>query len=130
LFNQKRKFMKYTRIYADATGESHFEDVMVHFSPVEYAPPAMPINMSAPFKSERTIMCSIPSEWLGDWHPSPHKQFFMQTSGRLEVETSDGEKRNFSPGSIILLEDTFGKGHLTRAMGYASVHGVFIQLKD
>ncbi len=34
-----------------------------------------------------------------------------------EVTASDGEKRRFGPGSIVLLDDTTGKGHQTRAVG-------------
>jgi hypothetical protein len=39
--------MKYTRIYADADGESHFEDVEVQFQEVDFAPPAPPLNLSS-----------------------------------------------------------------------------------
>lgn len=33
--------MDYTRIYCDAGGESHFEDVSVNVAPVDFAPPAL-----------------------------------------------------------------------------------------
>lgn len=122
--------MKYTRIYSDATGESHFEDLMVHVAPVEFAPPAPPLNMSEPIASENTLLCSIPGDWEGSWHPSPKRQFYLQLSGRLEVQTSDGESRTFTTGSLVLLEDTSGKGHYSRVLGYSSVHAVFIQLAD
>ena len=39
--------MKYTRVYADENGESHFEDVEVEFSSVDFAPPAPPLDLSA-----------------------------------------------------------------------------------
>ena len=32
--------MKYTRIYCDVDGKSHFEDVYVDVTPVDFAPPA------------------------------------------------------------------------------------------
>lgn len=34
--------MKYTRIYGDPIGESHFEDVEVELKLVDFAPPAAP----------------------------------------------------------------------------------------
>jgi hypothetical protein len=34
--------MKYVRIYADLTGESHFKDVEVELAQVDFAPPAPP----------------------------------------------------------------------------------------
>ena len=120
--------MTYTRIYADADGESHFGDVAVDVAPVEFAPPAPPLHMAAPLEASRMILCVVPAGWVGDWHPAPRRQFYVQLSGELEVEVSDGEIRRFSAGSLVLLEDTSGKGHLTRVVGSAGVDAVFIQL--
>ena len=39
--------MKYTRIYADEAGESHFEDVEIKLTQVNFAPPAPPLNLSS-----------------------------------------------------------------------------------
>ena len=120
--------MNYTRIYCDEEGESHFEDISIDLALVEFAPPAPPLNIAAPFETERMIFCTIPSDWFGNWHPTPQHQFFLQLSGNLEVEVSDGEIRIFSSGSIALLEDTTGKGHLTREIGSKGVNAVFVQL--
>jgi hypothetical protein len=35
----------------------------------------------------------------------------------VEVEASDGEVRRFGPGEAVLVEDTGGKGHITRNVG-------------
>jgi hypothetical protein len=120
--------MKYTRIYRDAAGESHFEDVAVELTPVDFAPPAPPLNLAAPMEAERVVLCHAPRAWVGDWHPAPQRQFYVQLSGHLEVEVSDGEVRRFSSGSLVLLEDTSGKGHLTKVAGDAAVEAVFVQL--
>jgi hypothetical protein len=37
-------------------------------------------------------------------------------SGTVEVTASDGESRRFGPGSLVLLEDTHGKGHSTQIL--------------
>jgi hypothetical protein len=37
--------------------------------------------------------------------------------GAYEVTASDGMVRRFPVGSLLLLEDTTGKGHLTRSVG-------------
>ena len=34
--------------------------------------------------------------------------------GRGQVTTSDGEAFQFAPGSALLLEDTWGRGHASR----------------
>ena len=120
--------MKYTRIYSDFDGESHFEDVYVEVAPVDFAPPASPLNLAAPLEAERAVLCEFPAEWFGDWHPAPRRQFIFQMSGELEVQVSDGEIRRFSAGSLGLLEDTSGKGHLTRVVGNSGVDAVFVQL--
>jgi len=120
--------MNYTRIYCNADGESHFGDVSVNIAPVDFAPPALPLNMATPLEAERMILCVIPAAWIGDWHPTPRRQFYIQLSGELEVTVSDGEVRRFSAGSLVLLEDTTGKGHLTRVVGSTKVEAVFVQL--
>ena len=120
--------MKYIRIYCDDAGDSHFEDVSVEVSPVDYAPPAQPLNLAAPIDSERMILFSVPAGWVGDWHPSPCRQFYIQLSGELEIQVGDGEIRKFSAGSIILVEDTSGRGHVSRNLGNSEVNAIFVQL--
>ncbi len=44
------------------------------------------------------------SGWVGEWHPTPRKQFYLILLGEVECTVSDGERRIFGPGSIALLE--------------------------
>jgi hypothetical protein len=37
--------------------------------------------------------------------------------GEYEVTASDTDVRRFAAGSVLLLEDTWGKGHSTRVIG-------------
>ena len=120
--------MNYTRIYCDGTGESHFEDVSVSVAPVNLAPPAPPVNVAAPIRAERVLLSEVPPAWTSTWHPAPQRQFCIPLSGTLEVQVSDGGVRQFSAGSLVLLEDTTGKGHCTRVVGSAPVKGLFVQL--
>jgi hypothetical protein len=50
----------------------------------------------------------------GRLHPTPHRQIFCTLEGEYEVTASDGTVRRFPPGSVLVLEDTWGKGHATR----------------
>jgi hypothetical protein len=120
--------MTYTRIYSDRTGESHFEDVSVPVAAVDLAPPAPPLDMAEPIRAERMLLATMPLTWASTWHPAPRRQFYVQLSGTLEVQVSDGQVRQFPPGSLVLLEDTTGKGHCTRVVGNAIAGGVFVQL--
>jgi mannose-6-phosphate isomerase-like protein (cupin superfamily) len=120
--------VKYTVIYADETGESHFRDVDIKFVPVEFAPPAPPINLSSFHPATQYAFCLFPAGWYGDWHPAPHKQIFFILSGESEAQVSDGEVRRFGPGSILLVEDTSGKGHVSRVVGSKDIVVAVVQL--
>ena len=49
-----------------------------------------------------------------NWHTSPRRQFVITLSGRAELEVANDQKVVTGPGHIDLIEDTAGKGHLTR----------------
>ena len=120
--------MKVTRIWADEAGTSHFEDIDVELASIDFAPPAPPLDVSAPFPAERALLFEFPAGWFGDWHPSPRRQLYFNLGGRLEVEVGDGETRRVGPGAIVLLEDLTGTGHVTRVVGDERSTGVFVQL--
>ncbi len=111
--------MKYIRVYADATGESHYEDT----ASASTSYPAMTPATGAAF-------ARFPAGWAGDWHPAPRRQYFVVLTGECESETSDGDRRSHSPGSVVLLEDTTGKGHRARVMGDGEVLAMVVQLPD
>ena len=122
--------MRYTRIYTDAGGETHFEEAEVPLRPLAYAPPAPPYLLAAPEPATALVMATLPRGWFGDWHPSPRLQYWFQLAGELEVRVSDGDTRVFVPGSIVRVEDTTGKGHTTRVLGEADVCAVYVQLPE
>ena len=72
---------------------------------------------------------SVLPGWKSEWHPTPKRQFIIYLSGTIEAEVSDGEIRQFGPGSITLVEDTSGKGHKSRVVGSDLVICVVIQLE-
>jgi hypothetical protein len=118
--------MKYTRIYADAKGESHLEDVEPEMKAADHAS-----TMSALIAAKGVIFRDTRSgEYLIDWHNAPRRQFVVNLAGEVEIEVSDGEVRRFGPGSILLAEDTTGKGHISRGIGSGMRHTLFIPLAD
>ncbi len=120
--------MKYTRLYADDAGVTHFQDMDVEQVSIDFAPPAPPIFVSQPIEATRTLFMRFPAGWEGDWHPAPKRQFGIILSGRFEITAGDGESRIFDAGSVRLLEDTTGKGHRSRVVGDEDVLNVSIQL--
>jgi hypothetical protein len=108
----------YVRIFADDRGESHFIDVDVSLAPVNFAPPAAPLNVASLFPASGCFLVGGPHDWGGDVpHPSPRRQLICVLQGEFDATASDGETRRFPPGAVLLLEDTTGKGHATRVVG-------------
>ncbi|NHZ86883.1 MAG: cupin domain-containing protein [Planctomycetia bacterium] len=122
--------LKYVRVYTDSIGESHFEDLTIDLNEIDFAPPAPPIFTSELNPSSKYGFVSVLPGWESEWHPVPKRQFIFYLSGTIEAEVSDGEIRQFGPGSITLVEDTTGKGHKSRVIGSNRVVGVVIQLEE
>ncbi len=105
------------RLYADESGESHFEDLEIALVPVDFAPPAAPLNIAQFLPTSQSRWVGAPVGWGGEKpHPSPHRQIFCLLQGACEVTASDSSVRRFAAGSVLLREDTWGKGHCTRVI--------------
>lgn len=112
------KHATYTRLYVDDSGESHFEELDVALAPVDFAPPAAPLNIAPFLPTAESLWIGAPAGWAGATpHPVPRRQVFCTVQGAYEITASDGDTRRFSLGSVLLLEDTHGKGHSTRIIG-------------
>jgi hypothetical protein len=100
-----RKPVMMTRIYAGPDGVSHAEEVEIK---VNERGIADFVATGAQFSSR---LAGPPNT---NWHTGPRRQFVITLAGRAELEVSDGTKVMTGPGHINLIEDTTGKGHLTR----------------
>jgi hypothetical protein len=115
----------YFRIYAGEDGESHFEDLDI---PLDQERNGSFLSELIP--ASGVIFRSSLADQFIDWHPAPRRQFVVTLSGYAEVEASDGEIRQIGPGTIMLAEDTTGKGHITRGKGDEPRLSIFIPLPD
>jgi hypothetical protein len=52
----------------------------------------------------------------------------MLSGGAVELEVGDGTKRRLGPGSLLLAEDTTGRGHISRAVDDQPRVSLFITL--
>jgi len=120
--------VKYTCLYADSGGESHFKDVEVEFQETDFAPPAVRANVSSFIPATECGFVTVLPEWYEDWHRAPQRQFLFYLAGQVEVKASDGEVRTFGPGDIVLAEDTTGKGHVSRVVGSVEVLNAVVRL--
>ena len=60
--------MKYTRIYADSDGETHFEDVEVELAEGKVVPGGAPAQMSTPQPTTELFFSNYHSVFFNDFH--------------------------------------------------------------
>src|SRR6516225_12066237 len=109
--------MMVTHIFADSHGESHFADVEIPLTLIPVAVNLPPMRTSPAIASTHVQFVVVPPAVIAhDWHPAPARQFVLLLKGELEVEVSDGERRAFTQGTLVFLEDTKGKGHKDHAV--------------
>ena len=103
------------RIFADKSGETHMEDFEIAFLPRKLFEDNPPLRLSRNFPTSWCNICHVPSG-MGevDWHNPPQRLLVLWLSGEVEFETSDGDVRRLPAGSVVLAEDTSGKGHISR----------------
>jgi hypothetical protein len=118
----------FIRIYADDAGESHFEELAIDFEEADFVPPAPPVLMSPSHPATEYSLEQVHPGWHGDWHPVPQRLLAVYLSGEGEMEASDGEVRRLGPGTVLLAEDTGGKGHASRVTGSEIMHVLILML--
>lgn len=122
------RVLSFTHLWADANGVSHFRDEKLSF---EAARPERPTaGTSAPTNPDPEALVALPLRGatgatflylkraaVEDWHRAPRRMYLIAVQGMSEVTAGDGQVRRFGLGSIILMDDLTGKGHITRAVG-------------
>lgn len=110
-----------TRLYSDINGDSRFEEIFI------------PLNdageigkLSEGLEVTSIIFREVEATYDYDFHNAPQKQYLILIDGGIEIETSLGEKRKFTPGDVLLLEDVDGKGHRTKNLEQKVRRSVFI----
>jgi quercetin dioxygenase-like cupin family protein len=101
---QTRKPVMITRIYTGPDGQSRAEQIEMKLNG----------GVTEMIKATGVQFSSRPAAPASDWHTGPARQYVITLSGRAELEVGDGKKVAIGPGQINLIEDTTGKGHITR----------------
>ena len=108
---QKHKGVFITHLYTGPDGQTHAEEIEAKFATG---------NGNDIFKMIATTGSELhraPSGRESDWHTAPRRQYVITLSGHGELEVAGGKKIAVGPGHIELVEDTTGKGHITRVTG-------------
>jgi hypothetical protein len=112
--------MKCLRIFATPDGESHFGEVDIPTTLSRSFPNGAPAanyesSRSAFYEASRVRFVHIPAGAReAGFHNPPGRILAIWLDGEVEFETSDGEIRRVSAGKAVLVEDTHGKGHISR----------------
>lgn len=117
--------MRITRVYASLDGESHFVDVEI---PLRDAGEIGMLSDAVP--ARQVIFRENTPDYDYDWHHAPRRQYIVLLDGHIEIEVSDGEKRQFRGGDVLLVEDTSGRGHRTRTVDGNRRRSLFITLPE
>jgi len=120
--------MKYTRLYADSDGETHFQAVEVELAEGKVVSGGAPAQLSTPQPTTDSFFSNYYSVFFNDFHPTPRKQWFVLLSGMWEFGASDGEVLRLGPGVVVLLDDMDSKGHTGWVIEPSTV--MFVGLED
>jgi hypothetical protein len=118
------------RIWASEDGESHLEDVELAFEESDFLPSAPSMLLTPQEKASGYFIARASAGLELDWHAAPVRELAVYLTGQGEIEASDATIRPLEPGTILLVEDTTGKGHKTRVTGTEEVLVVIVTLPD
>jgi len=115
--------MKITRLYTDNNGDSLFGVFEVPLRDCGEIG-----RLSERMSADAVIFRETDGDYDYDFHNAPERQFIIMLDGVTEIDTSLGERRRFSAGEIVLVEDTTGKGHRSRSVDKTLRRSVFVPL--
>jgi hypothetical protein len=103
--------MKIVRLYTGRDQKSRFEEIELKFGGEQkiLTTEARPATMA--------VFRCVPTGTVLDRHPAPRRQYLVTISGSWEIEASQGVKRVFKAGDVMLADDTTGEGHISRVLG-------------
>jgi hypothetical protein len=117
-------FMRIHNLYTDASGESHFRDIQV-----EWVEETRAGKLSKRLPASGIIFRQVPPTYDLDWHPAPRRQYIINLDAGVRITASDGESRVIGAGEVILVEDTTGRGHLSKAVDGMLRHCIFVPIE-
>ncbi len=123
--------LTYVHVYADSAGASHFRVERFEFTPGRERPSSDSASSLHVLEAKGgATLLRLKAGAIEDWHNAPQAWFLIVLQGRSAVTTSDGQVRQFGPGSMVLLDDTTGKGHQTRVVGKTDHIAAVIPIAD
>jgi len=103
--------MNFVRVFAGPDGASHLDEA--HYSMAKTKHGLIAENVQV---TEIALHTTQGDAAEPPFAVAPCRQLVIALAGRSEVEASDGTRRVLEVGSILLTEDTTGKGHRIRTL--------------
>jgi mannose-6-phosphate isomerase-like protein (cupin superfamily) len=110
----EKTILNYTRLGVNDSGETYFEEESIELN--LWPSGLAMVSLTEPSESIRYFKAT-PGWQMLDLHYAPKRQYLLVLQGVLEIHTSTEQIKQFKQGSILLVEDTYGKGHRTRNAG-------------
>jgi hypothetical protein len=126
LAGQRHTPVSVIRLYTGSDGETHAEqitDTILTSDPARGG-----LEVSEPIKVTSLQFVRTSPGWVRDWHAGERHQYIITLSGKGEIEVSGGRKFALDPGTVILEEDSTGKGHISRTTGTEDRIALNVQL--
>ena len=111
-------------LYCDANGESHWRDLTIDWTGEGPGGKTTALQSATGIIFRRTQ-----AEHDRPWHPAPRRQYIINLDAGVELTASDGESRKIGKGEVILVEDTSGKGHLSKSINNEMRHSIFVPIE-
>ena len=104
--------MKILTVCMDADGGSFFGETELPMEAADFSPPSPPgYRVSPKLGTDAVCIMRTPADYVDAWHPVPQRMFVILLSGRLRLETTDGDHRIIDTGGMFINEDDSGTGH-------------------
>ena len=115
--------MKIHHLYTDEKGDSHFEDMEIEY--VETTPAG---RFTKRLPTTGMIFREVQPTYDLDWHNAPRRQYIINLDNGVQITASDGESRIIGAGEVLLVEDTTGKGHLSKSVAGKMRRSIFVPI--
>jgi hypothetical protein len=116
--------MRIHNLYVDDAGETHFRDVEI-----DWVKEGAGGRLSERLPATGIIFRETTGEYDLDWHKAPRRQYIINLDAGVRITASDGESRVIGAGEVILVEDTTGKGHLSKSVGGKMRRSIFVPVE-
>lgn len=97
-------------------GKSRFTSGELELAPVEGVSPGGVFN-AAGLGDAGVGLVVFDAGFSCGFHNTPAPTWMFMMTGRMEIEVSDGDAREFKAGDLIHFSDAAGQGHRSKVLG-------------